>query len=87
MITSTSQRLRELQHSMSSVIRGKAEAIHLAVVTLLAGGHLLLEGLPNKIIGDRIGASEAAVKGTLQQLFQKPAANPQSAGPLRPGTT
>jgi two-component system nitrate/nitrite response regulator NarL len=31
----------------------------------------LLEGLPNKIIGDRIGASEAAVKGTLQQLFQK----------------
>jgi two-component system, NarL family, nitrate/nitrite response regulator NarL len=31
----------------------------------------LLEGLSNKIIADRIGASEAAVKGTLQQLFQK----------------
>jgi two-component system nitrate/nitrite response regulator NarL len=31
----------------------------------------LLEGQPNKLIADRIGASEAAVKGTLQQLFQK----------------
>lgn len=31
----------------------------------------LLEGLPNKVIADRIGTSEAAVKGTLQQLFQK----------------
>jgi DNA-binding NarL/FixJ family response regulator len=31
----------------------------------------LLEGLPNKLIADRIGASEAAVKGTFQQLFQK----------------
>jgi MoxR-like ATPase len=46
LITSTSQRLRELQHSISSVIRGKAEAVHLAVVTLLAGGHLLLEDVP-----------------------------------------
>jgi two-component system, NarL family, nitrate/nitrite response regulator NarL len=31
----------------------------------------LLEGLSNKIIADRLGASESAVKGTLQQLFQK----------------
>jgi len=31
---------------MESVIRGKAEAVHLAVVTLLAGGHLLLEDVP-----------------------------------------
>jgi MoxR-like ATPase len=46
LITSTTQRLRELQHSMESVIRGKAEAVHLAIVTLLAGGHLLLEDVP-----------------------------------------
>ena len=31
----------------------------------------LLEGLSNKLIADRLGASEAAVKGTVQQLFQK----------------
>lgn len=31
----------------------------------------LLEGFPNKIIAERLGVTEAAVKGTLQQLFQK----------------
>lgn len=31
----------------------------------------LLEGLSNKLIADRLGTSEAAIKGTLQQLFQK----------------
>jgi two-component system, NarL family, nitrate/nitrite response regulator NarL len=31
----------------------------------------LLEGLPNKLIAERLGVTEAAVKGTLQQLFQK----------------
>ncbi|HMF78881.1 MAG TPA: response regulator transcription factor [Bryobacteraceae bacterium] len=31
----------------------------------------LLEGLSNKLIADRLGASESAVKGTIQQLFQK----------------
>src|SRR5262249_9192752 len=29
-----------------SVIRGKSEAVHLAIVTLLAGGHLLVEDVP-----------------------------------------
>ncbi|HZS03410.1 MAG TPA: MoxR family ATPase [Blastocatellia bacterium] len=46
MITSTTQRLRELQRHIEQVIRGKTEAVHLAVVTLLAGGHLLLEDVP-----------------------------------------
>lgn len=31
----------------------------------------VLEGLSNKLIADRVGATEAAVKGTVQQLFQK----------------
>lgn len=31
----------------------------------------LMEGLSNKLIADRLGASEAAVKGIVQQLFQK----------------
>jgi MoxR-like ATPase len=46
LITGTTQRLRELQHSIERVIRGKGEAVHLAVVTLLAGGHLLVEDVP-----------------------------------------
>jgi MoxR-like ATPase len=46
LITGTAQRLRELQHSIERVIRGKSEAINQAVVSLLAGGHLLVEDVP-----------------------------------------
>ncbi|HKX28435.1 MAG TPA: MoxR family ATPase [Blastocatellia bacterium] len=46
MITTTTHRLRELRQTIESVIRGKSEAIHFAVVTLLAGGHLLVEDVP-----------------------------------------
>ncbi len=46
MITSTTRQLRELRDTIESVIRGKSEAVHLAVVTLLAGGHLLVEDVP-----------------------------------------
>ncbi len=46
MITSTTNRIGELQQSIESVIRGKSEAVHLAIVTLLAGGHLLVEDVP-----------------------------------------
>ncbi len=46
MITTTTHHLRELQQTVESVIRGKSEAVHLAIVTLLAGGHLLVEDVP-----------------------------------------
>ena len=46
MITTTTERLHELQRTIQTVIQGKPEAVHLAVVTLLAGGHLLLEDVP-----------------------------------------
>jgi MoxR-like ATPase len=46
LITSTTHRLRELQQTIETVIRGKTEAVHLAIVTLLAGGHLLVEDVP-----------------------------------------
>jgi MoxR-like ATPase len=46
LITTTTHRLRELQQTIESVIRGKSEAVHLAIVTLLAGGHLLVEDVP-----------------------------------------
>ncbi|MGB8507570.1 MAG: MoxR family ATPase [Pyrinomonadaceae bacterium] len=35
-----------LQASIEGVIKGKAEAVRLALVTLLAGGHLLVEDVP-----------------------------------------
>jgi len=46
LITSTTHRLSELQQTIETVIRGKSEAVHLAIVTLLAGGHLLVEDVP-----------------------------------------
>lgn len=46
MITVTTNRLNELQQTIETVIRGKSEAVHLAIVTLLAGGHLLVEDVP-----------------------------------------
>lgn len=46
MIATTAHRLRELQRTIETVIRGKSESVHLAIVTLLAGGHLLVEDVP-----------------------------------------
>ncbi len=46
MITTEIQRTTELQQAIESVIRGKAEAVQLAIATLLAGGHLLVEDVP-----------------------------------------
>lgn len=46
MITSTTARLHELQQTIESVIRGKSEAVRLAIVSLLSGGHLLVEDVP-----------------------------------------
>src|SRR5437667_340061 len=40
---SASQKIEDLQAAISRVIRGKPEAVRLAVVTLLAGGHLPIE--------------------------------------------
>ncbi|HEX8557769.1 MAG TPA: MoxR family ATPase [Pyrinomonadaceae bacterium] len=39
-------RVALLRAAVESVIRGKAEAVRLAAVTLLAGGHLLVEDVP-----------------------------------------
>ena len=40
------ERVRLLQDEIERVIRGKHEAVRLAIVTLLAGGHLLVEDVP-----------------------------------------
>ena len=40
------QKIRALQDSVARVIKGKSEAVELALVTLLARGHLLIEDVP-----------------------------------------
>lgn len=46
-LTATSaERIELLQSTIERVIRGKAEVVRLALVTLLAGGHLLIEDVP-----------------------------------------
>jgi len=40
------QSLRQLQNQMETIIRGKTDAIKMAIVTLLGKGHLLIEDIP-----------------------------------------
>ena len=40
------QQIERLQQAVETVIKGKPEAIRLAIVTLIAGGHLLVEDVP-----------------------------------------
>src|ERR1700730_741945 len=42
----TAERVDLLQNAVERVIRGKPEAVRLAIVTLLGGGHLLVEDVP-----------------------------------------
>ena len=42
----SAERIEVLQKAVERVIRGKPEAVRLAIVTLLAGGHLLVEDVP-----------------------------------------
>src|SRR5262245_191749 len=44
--TTAAQKIELLQTVIERVIRGKPEAVRLAIVTLLAGGHLLIEDVP-----------------------------------------
>jgi MoxR-like ATPase len=40
------EKINELQSAIEQVIKGKPEAVRLAIVTLIAGGHLLVEDVP-----------------------------------------
>jgi MoxR-like ATPase len=40
------EQLERLQQAVEKVIKGKPEAVRLAIVTLIAGGHLLVEDVP-----------------------------------------
>jgi MoxR-like ATPase len=44
--TASGQKVGQLESALRSIIRGQDEVIRLALVTLLARGHLLIEGVP-----------------------------------------
>src|SRR6476620_6670745 len=44
--TGAVEKIERLQAAVESVIRGKPEAVRLAIITLIAGGHLLVEDVP-----------------------------------------
>src|SRR5882672_1103573 len=44
--TAASTRAAKLESALRTVIRGKDEVVHLALVSILARGHLLIEGVP-----------------------------------------
>ncbi|MGA2420990.1 MAG: AAA family ATPase [Candidatus Acidiferrum sp.] len=46
MPTATSQVVSQLHRAIARIILGKEEAIQLALITLLARGHLLIEDVP-----------------------------------------
>src|SRR3979490_2686140 len=46
MATATANQIAQLQSSIARVIRGKDEVIRLAIVAMLAKGHLLVEDVP-----------------------------------------
>jgi MoxR-like ATPase len=45
-VITTAGKLEQLQTTIETVIRGKSDVVELAIVTLLAGGHLLIEDVP-----------------------------------------
>jgi MoxR-like ATPase len=65
MITSGARRVRE---ALSRVIVGQDDAIDLALVTLLAGGHALIEGVPGVGKTLLVKALARAVAGDFQRI-------------------
>jgi MoxR-like ATPase len=60
-VITTAGKLVQLQSTIESVIRGKSDVIELSLVTLLAGGHLLIEDVP--------GVGKTTLAQTLARSF------------------
>ncbi|HEX8098421.1 MAG TPA: MoxR family ATPase [Pyrinomonadaceae bacterium] len=61
-------KVAELQAAVERVIRGKSEAVRLAIVTLIAGGHLLVEDVPGVGKTTLAHALARAVDCTFQRI-------------------
>ena len=53
-------KLRKLQQAIETVVRGKSEPVKLALVSLLAEGHLLIEDVPG---GGKTTLAHALARG------------------------
>ncbi|MHB8542066.1 MAG: AAA family ATPase [Candidatus Acidiferrales bacterium] len=62
MVTATNSQLAQIQQTIGRVIKGKEEVIQLALVTLLARGHLLIEDVP--------GTGKTTLAHTLARAFR-----------------
>lgn len=61
-------RIRELENVMGAVIKGKPEAVRLALVALLAGGHLLIEDVPGTGKTTLAHSLARGLDGTFQRI-------------------
>lgn len=61
-------RVRDLEELMRRVIKGKPEAVRLALVALLAGGHLLIEDVPGTGKTTLAHALALGIGGTFQRI-------------------
>ncbi len=62
MVTASSSQIAQLQQTIARVIKGKEDAIRLALITLLAKGHLLIEDVP--------GTGKTTLAHTLARAFR-----------------
>jgi len=62
MVTATNSQLAQVQQTIGRVIKGKEEVIQLALVTLLARGHLLIEDVP--------GTGKTTLAHTIARAFR-----------------
>ncbi len=68
-LTAVSSSVRRVREALARVVVGQNEAVDLALVTLLAGGHALIEGVPGVGKTLLVKALAHAVAGEFQRVF------------------